>query len=66
VPRLRKRLLEIIDVAVGGDIARMVHEGIGDPAQCLDLGSARNIRKDDDAVAAIGGEVGSLFSLAVQ
>ncbi len=54
----RMRFLEVVDVVVGSDVARVMHEFIGQAAQRLDLLGHQNIREHDEPVAPVGDEVG--------
>ena len=59
-PRLggRMRIFKVVDFVIGGDIARVTHELVGDPAQRFGLLRRQDVGQHDEPVAAIGGEVG--------
>ena len=59
-PRLVRgmRFLEVVDLVVGDDKARVAHERVGDPAQCFHLLRRQKYRGRDEPVAPIGSEVG--------
>jgi hypothetical protein len=52
----RMRFLEVIDLVIGGDRARVVDKPIRHPAQSFDLCRLQNVGEHDEPVAAIGGE----------
>jgi hypothetical protein len=59
-PRLgrRMRILEVVNVVIRGDGARVAHELVGHPAQRFDLGRRQDIGEHDKPIAAISGEFG--------
>jgi hypothetical protein len=50
------RFLEIVNLVIGGDRARVVDKPIGHPAQRFDLGGRQNVGERDKPVAVLGGE----------